>query len=182
MTGREVQLVSYPRGEVRPSDFRVVEVDVPRAGPGEVLVRNTWTSVDAALRLRLRAKAPAGYFAAFPLEAPMEGIMTVGEIVESHADGFDAGRHGLARVRLARLRGRRGRAAGARRRRDADEARHVHRAAAGVPRRARRNGLTAYAGLFRVAACATATSSGSPPPPARSAASSRSSRRSAGTA
>jgi len=91
MTGREVQLVAYPRGEVRESDFRVVEVAVPEVGPGEVLVRNTWTSVDAALRLRLRAKGPAGYFAAFPLETAMDGIMTVGEIVESRAEGFTPG-------------------------------------------------------------------------------------------
>jgi NADPH-dependent curcumin reductase CurA len=91
MIGREVQLVVYPRGEVRPSDFRVVEVEVGAPGPGEVLVRNTWTSVDAALRLRLRAKGPEGYFAAFPLEQAMDGIFTVGEIVESHADGFEAG-------------------------------------------------------------------------------------------
>jgi NADPH-dependent curcumin reductase CurA len=91
MIGREVQLVSYPRGEVRPSDFRIVEAEVPEPGPGEVLVRNTWTSVDAALRLRLRDKAPSGYFAAFPLEAAMDGIHTVGEVVESNADGFGAG-------------------------------------------------------------------------------------------
>ena len=91
MTGREVQLVAYPHGEVRPSDFRVIEVEVPEPGPGEVLVRNTWTSVDAALRLRLRAEGPAGYFTAFPLETAMDGIFTVGEIVESHADGFEAG-------------------------------------------------------------------------------------------
>jgi NADPH-dependent curcumin reductase CurA len=91
MIGREVQLVSYPRGEVRPSDFRIVEAEVREPGPREVLVRNTWTSVDAALRLRLRDKAPSGYFAAFPLEAAMDGIHTVGEVVESNADGFGAG-------------------------------------------------------------------------------------------
>ena len=91
MNGREVQLVRYPDGEVVPSDFRLVEVDIPAPGEGEVLVRNTWTSVDAGLRLRLRAKGPEGYFTAFPREAPMEGIMTVGEVVESRADGFDVG-------------------------------------------------------------------------------------------
>jgi NADPH-dependent curcumin reductase CurA len=89
--GREVQLVQYPDGEVRPSDFRVVEVDVREPGPGEVLVQNTWTSVDAGLRLRLRATGPEGYFSAFPLEAPMAGIMTVGEVLESCADGFTRG-------------------------------------------------------------------------------------------
>ena len=91
MKGREVQLVRYPDREVVPSDFRVVEVEVPRTGTGEVLVRNTWTSVDAGLRLRLRAKGPEGYFTAFPREAPMEGIMTVGEVVESQAEGFAVG-------------------------------------------------------------------------------------------
>jgi NADPH-dependent curcumin reductase CurA len=91
MIGRQVQLVAYPRGEVRASDFRVVDAEVASPGPGEVLVRNTWTSVDAALRLRLRANAPQGYFAAFPLDAPMDGIFTVGEVVESNADGFEPG-------------------------------------------------------------------------------------------
>ncbi|GHH25495.1 NADP-dependent oxidoreductase [Streptomyces lanatus] len=90
-TSREVRPISYPRGEIRASDFRVVEVEVRPPRPGEVLVRNTWTSVDAALRLRLREQAPPGYFPAFPLGEPMDGIMTVGEVVESHADGFAPG-------------------------------------------------------------------------------------------
>ena len=54
-------------------------------------MRNTWTSVDAAHRLRLREKAPPGYFAAFPLGRAMDGIATVGEVVASRADGFEAG-------------------------------------------------------------------------------------------
>jgi NADPH-dependent curcumin reductase CurA len=54
-------------------------------------VRNTWTSVDPGLRLRLRARGPEGYFLSFPLDAPMDGIMTVGEVVDSRADGFAAG-------------------------------------------------------------------------------------------
>jgi NADPH-dependent curcumin reductase CurA len=91
VTGREVQLTAYPRGEVRESDFRIVETEVPEPAPGEVLVRNTWTSVDAGLRLRLREKGPEGYFAAFPLDTAMAGIMTVGEVLDSRADGFEAG-------------------------------------------------------------------------------------------
>ncbi|MEI5702124.1 NADP-dependent oxidoreductase [Streptomyces brasiliscabiei] len=91
VVGREVRPVAYPHGEVRASDFRVVEAGVRRPRPGEVLVRNTWTSVDAALRLRLRERAPEGYFPAFPLGEPMDGIMTVGEVVESRAEGFAPG-------------------------------------------------------------------------------------------
>lgn len=91
LIGREVQLIRYPEGAVRPDDFRVAEVPVRGPGPGQVLVRNTWTSVDPALRLRLARQAPTGYFAAFPLAAAMDGIMTVGEVVESGAAGFAPG-------------------------------------------------------------------------------------------
>ena len=90
-TGRVVQLVRYPQGEVRRDDFAVVERPVPSPRAGQVLVRNTWTSVDPGLRVRLREKGPEGYFVAFPLDAPMDGIMTIGEVVESRADGFSPG-------------------------------------------------------------------------------------------
>ena len=91
LSGREVQLASHPLGEPRASDFRIVEAPVRAPGPGEVLVRNTWTSVDAGLRLRLTERSPPGYFPAFGLRAPLDGIMTVGEVVESRADGFAVG-------------------------------------------------------------------------------------------
>jgi NADPH-dependent curcumin reductase CurA len=89
--GREVQLASHPDGEPRTSDFRIVEAPVRDPRPGEVVVRNTWTSVDPGLRLRLAERAPAGYFPAFGLRAPLDGIMTVGEVIESRADGFAVG-------------------------------------------------------------------------------------------
>jgi NADPH-dependent curcumin reductase CurA len=88
---RQIQLAEYPEGEIRVDHFRVVEVDTPAPAPGEVLVRNLWTSVDPGMRLRLAAAGPAGYFAAFPLDAPLDGIMTVGEVVESRVDGFAPG-------------------------------------------------------------------------------------------
>jgi NADPH-dependent curcumin reductase CurA len=91
LTGREIQLATWPDGELAAGDFRIAEVPVREPGPGEVLVRNTWTSVDPGLRLRLAERGPAGYFAPFGLRAPMDGIMTIGEVVESRADGFAAG-------------------------------------------------------------------------------------------
>jgi NADPH-dependent curcumin reductase CurA len=84
-TGREIRVLRYPTGTVSGDDFEVVEVPVPDPGPGQVLVRNTWTSVDPGLRLRLRTDAPAGYFVAFPLGRAMDGIMAMGEVVESRA-------------------------------------------------------------------------------------------------
>lgn len=89
--GREVRVRRYPAGPVTTGDFEVVAVEVPGPAPGEVLVRNTWTSVDPGLRLRLRPDAPAGYFVAFPLGEPMDGVITVGEVVESRAEGFAVG-------------------------------------------------------------------------------------------
>jgi NADPH-dependent curcumin reductase CurA len=91
LTGREVQLHRYPDGEITSADFRVVELPVREPGPGEVLVRNRWTSVDPGLRLRLVESGPAGYFPAFLLDAALDGIMTVGEVVESNAEGFAPG-------------------------------------------------------------------------------------------
>ena len=91
MKSRQVQLVEYPRGSVEPRHFRVAEVDLPDPGEDEVLVRNTFSSVDPGMRLRLRESGPKGYFNSFPLNAAMDEILTVGEVVESRAEGFSPG-------------------------------------------------------------------------------------------
>ena len=91
ISGREIHLCRHPRGEVAATDFRVVETRVRAPRAGEVLVRNTFTSVDPAIRLRLAETGPSGYFPAFALGAALDGIMTVGEVVESRADGFAPG-------------------------------------------------------------------------------------------
>jgi NADPH-dependent curcumin reductase CurA len=89
--GREVRLQRHPKGRLRAEDFRVVDSAVRAPGEGEVLVRNTWTSVDPGLRLRLEPDGADGYFPPFALDHPMDGIMTVGEGVASRAEGFTAG-------------------------------------------------------------------------------------------
>jgi NADPH-dependent curcumin reductase CurA len=90
LTGREIRVAAYTADG---PEFRVAEVRVRPPGPGEVLVRNTWTSVDPGLRVRLRADPPDGYFDGFRVDAPLDGIMTVGEVVESRASGFRPGDH-----------------------------------------------------------------------------------------
>jgi NADPH-dependent curcumin reductase CurA len=91
LTSRQVQLDRYPHAEITPSHFRVAEVREREPSAGEVLVRNTWTSVDPGLRLRLREREPAGYFPAFELGRALDGIVTVGQVIESRAPGFEAG-------------------------------------------------------------------------------------------
>jgi NADPH-dependent curcumin reductase CurA len=87
----QVHLVAYPEGEIGPEHFVTVEVDLPPLADGEVLVRTLFTSVDPALRLRLRPVGPEGYFGNFPLHQAMDEILTVGWVVESRAPGFGVG-------------------------------------------------------------------------------------------
>lgn len=47
--------------------------------------------MDPSLRLRLRLRAPEGYFASFPTGQPMDDILTVGEVVASEAMDFEVG-------------------------------------------------------------------------------------------
>ena len=45
LIGRQIQLEHYPHDQVGPRHFQLVEVRVRQPAEGEVLVRNTWTSV-----------------------------------------------------------------------------------------------------------------------------------------
>ena len=50
---RQVQLRRQPQGHVQADDFELVEAPLPQLGKGDVLVRNTWMSVDPYMRLVL---------------------------------------------------------------------------------------------------------------------------------
>jgi NADPH-dependent curcumin reductase CurA len=85
---REIQLAARPHGEPKPSDFRLVEVELPDPGPGEALVRNTYMSVDPYMRGRMNdAKS---YVPPFRLDHALDGG-AVGEVVASRADGIAVG-------------------------------------------------------------------------------------------
>jgi NADPH-dependent curcumin reductase CurA len=92
MKSREVQLVARPAGEPKTSDFRVVEVDVPDPGPGELLVRNEWMSVDPYMRGRMNDVQ--SYVPPFKLEQPLEGG-AVGEVVASGSEQITPGQRVL---------------------------------------------------------------------------------------
>ncbi len=81
-------LDSRPTDKVSPSNFRLVDEPLPAPGPGQVLVRHHYLSLDPYMRGRLSdAKS---YAAPQPLGETMVGG-TVGEVVASENPRFRAG-------------------------------------------------------------------------------------------
>jgi NADPH-dependent curcumin reductase CurA len=94
-TSREWRLAARPHGEPAETDFELATVDVPDAGPGQVVVRNRWLSVDPYMRGRMNDVK--SYVPPYQLGQPLDGG-AVGEVVattvDSHAVG-DLVLHGL---------------------------------------------------------------------------------------
>jgi NADPH-dependent curcumin reductase CurA len=77
---REIRLVRRPQGLPTPADFLLVDVQLPEPADGEFLVRNSWMSLDPAMRIRM--SGATGYMSPFKLDRPLNG-MAVGEVVAS---------------------------------------------------------------------------------------------------
>jgi NADPH-dependent curcumin reductase CurA len=86
--GREIRLASRPLGDPSPSQFEIVRAEVSPPGEGQIIVRNTWMSVDPYMRGRMD-DAPS-YIAPFEVGAPLEGS-AVGEVVASEAEAVPVG-------------------------------------------------------------------------------------------
>ncbi|MGQ5263053.1 NADP-dependent oxidoreductase [Micromonospora sp. ZYX-F-536] len=140
-SNREIHLASRPRGWPTEENFRLVETDVPTPGPGQIVVRNQYMSVDPYMRGRMNDVK--SYVPPFALDAPLDGA-AIGEVVASEADGVTVGDtvlHGLGWREYALL--------------DATAARAVDPNLAPVSAYLSvlgMTGLTAYAGLLEVAA------------------------------
>ncbi|WCN04472.1 NADP-dependent oxidoreductase [Streptomyces sp. M92] len=85
---REIRLVSRPSGEPGPENFESVVSEVPEPDEGQILVRNTWMSVDPYMRGRMN-DAPS-YIPPFELGTALEGS-AVGTVVASRAGGAPVG-------------------------------------------------------------------------------------------
>jgi NADPH-dependent curcumin reductase CurA len=85
---REIRLAARPVGEPKPSDFELAEVEVGEPGPGEVLVKNTWMSVDPYMRGRMTDRP--SYVPPFQIGQPMQGG-AIGEVVASNAPELATG-------------------------------------------------------------------------------------------
>ncbi|GGL96228.1 NADP-dependent oxidoreductase [Micromonospora yangpuensis] len=140
---REIHLASRPTGWPTAENFRLVETPVPTPGPGQIVVRNRFVSVDPYMRGRMNDVR--SYVPPFQLDAPLDGG-AVGEVVASEADGFTPGDvvlHGLGWREYALL--------------DATAARTVDPDLAPLTAYLSvlgMTGLTAYAGLLEVAGMA----------------------------
>ncbi len=85
---RRIVLASRPVGEPKPSDFRLEEYPVPQPGPGEVLLRTQWLSLDPYMRGRM-SDAPS-YAKPVGIGEVMEGG-TVSAVVASNNNRLAAG-------------------------------------------------------------------------------------------
>lgn len=90
-SSKAVFLKAYPDGMPTENDFETKEIDVPSPGPGEMLCRTVWMSVDPYMRGRMRPDVKS-YIPPFSLDAPLEGG-AVSQIVESNIDGFEPGEY-----------------------------------------------------------------------------------------
>ncbi len=88
LTNRRVVLVKRPEGMPGHEHLRLEEVERPRPGEGEMLLRTIYLSLDPYMRGRMNA-GPS-YAAPNPLGAVMTG-RTVSEVVESNLPGYAAG-------------------------------------------------------------------------------------------
>jgi NADPH-dependent curcumin reductase CurA len=88
VVSREFRLASRPVGEPGLDSFELVEHELSPPREGEILVRNTWMSVDPYMRGRM--DAGESYIAPFEVGGVLEGS-AVGEVVASRAESVPVG-------------------------------------------------------------------------------------------
>ena len=87
-SNRRIRLASRPHGEPTAADFQHDEVPVGSPGPGEVLLRTKYLSLDPYVRGRM--SSAKSYAAPMQVGDVIVGG-TVSEVVDSAADGFAPG-------------------------------------------------------------------------------------------
>ena len=90
MKSREIHLSARPDGMPKPDDFKVVEVDLPDPGDGEVLVKNVSLTVDPYMRGRMVDRQ--SYVAGFDLSEALTGG-AIGRIEASNDENFKQGEY-----------------------------------------------------------------------------------------
>ena len=81
-------LASFPSGAVREDNFKLIESPAPAPKDGEVLVKNSWLSLDPYMRGRLSQQK--SYTKGVEIGEVMQG-QTAGEVLESRYPGLKQG-------------------------------------------------------------------------------------------
>jgi hypothetical protein len=139
-TVKEVRLKSRPTGMPTRDNFEFASVDLPEPGPGEVQVKNLWMTVDPYMRGRMNDVK--SYAPPFALGEVMNGG-AIGQVTASNDPGFKEGD-----LVLSQNGWREGFTAPAKTVQNLDTHGLPPQAFLGV---AGMPGLTAYAGLLRIA-------------------------------
>lgn len=87
---RRLCLARRPAGKLTATDLVLIDEPVPVPGPGEVLVRNTWLSIDPSIRIRLAETTPAGYLPPLRPGDPLSGL-ALGVVAETRNPEFAVG-------------------------------------------------------------------------------------------
>lgn len=85
---RQFLLAARPQGMVKESDFEYRESPIPEIGPGEVLIRTTYISLDPSMRGQMENRAD--YVAPLQIGDVMRAGGT-GQIVQSNNDAYPVG-------------------------------------------------------------------------------------------
>ncbi|MEV0342026.1 NADP-dependent oxidoreductase [Nocardia sp. NPDC050713] len=88
VTTREIHLAARPEGAPTPANFELVTRPMPELAEGQILVRNTWMSVDPYMRGRMDDRP--SYIAPFEVGAALEGS-AVGEVIASRSERIPVG-------------------------------------------------------------------------------------------
>src|SRR5436190_14937133 len=85
---KEIRLKKRPVGMPQLGDFEAAEVNVPNPGPGQVLVRNSYMTVDPYMRGRMVDRK--SYVPPFQIGEPLTGG-AIGQVVTSNNPNFKVG-------------------------------------------------------------------------------------------
>ncbi|QYJ80083.1 NADP-dependent oxidoreductase [Shewanella acanthi] len=88
MISHQIHLASRPIGMPTAANFKQVDVELPALKEGQVLIKNTWMSVDPYMRGRMMERK--SYIPPFEIDAVMEGG-AIGEVIESLNPKFPVG-------------------------------------------------------------------------------------------
>ena len=87
-TAKQWVLASRPEGAPTAENFRLEEAQLPELSEGQILVENTFASVDPYMRGRMNDVK--SYIEPFQIDEPLTGT-AVGTVTESRSDKFKAG-------------------------------------------------------------------------------------------